>query len=275
MKKFSEKLVNSSRFEYLIMTVIILNCLLIGVETYYTNKIIHAFQLSSIYIFAFEVIVRFIASKSIKDYFSQPWNIFDFSIVLISFIPESMFHDAAMVTAIRVLRVFRVLRLLRISEEIKLIISVLIKSFSSLIYNTLFFFIFMYLFAIMGFYLFKLPTEEHASPQMIQLVEEYKQIAPNAPSVAPDPYGTLGESMFTLFRILTGEDWTDLRYNLMVARKMGIIHASETVINIYHILWFVLSAFLLLNLVLGAIINNYQIIMDEQKKKKESLEKNK
>jgi voltage-gated sodium channel len=36
--------------------------------------------------------------------------------------------------------------------------------------------------------------------------------------------------------------------------------------------WFVISAFLLLNLVVGAILNNYQVAMDEQKKEREQLE---
>lgn len=68
--------------------------------------------------------------------------------------------------------------------------------------------------------------------------------------------------MFTLFRALTGEDWTDLRYNLITASQHGVVKVSPTVITSYHILWFVLSAFLLLNLVVGAIVNNYQIAMD-------------
>jgi voltage-gated sodium channel len=91
--------------------------------------------------------------------------------------------------------------------------------------------------------------------------------------VSPDPYGSLGESMFTLFRILTGEDWTDLRYNLMAADELGLIQSSPVKITIFHVIWYILSAFLLLNLVLGAILNNYNVIMEEnrQKKKKEEM----
>ena len=73
--------------------------------------------------------------------------------------------------------------------------------------------------------------------------------------------------MFTLFRELTGEDWTDLRYNHITAYEYGYIKATPMVINIYHISWFVLAAFLLLNLVTGAILNNYQLVMEHNKEK--------
>lgn len=50
---------------------------------------------------------------------------------------------------------------------------------------------------------------------------------------------------------------------------LGVIHVSPVVINIYHISWIVLAAFLLLNLVTGAIINNYQTVKEETDTKKE------
>ena len=82
--------------------------------------------------------------------------------------------------------------------------------------------------------------------------------------------GTLHESMFTLFRILTGEDWTDVRYNLIAASDIGLIDISKPIITFYHVLWFCVSAFLLLNLLVGAILNNYSVVreeMDNQSKK--------
>jgi ABC-type iron transport system FetAB permease component len=66
-----------------------------------------------------------------------------------------------------------------------------IRSLSTLLYNGLFFSVFMYLFAVIG---------------------------------------------ITLFCVLTGEDWTDLRYNLVLV---------------------------------GAILNNYQVVMAELKEKRE------
>ena len=268
MKEKLKKLTTASSFEIFIIGVILVNSTLIGVETYTSAPWIHVIQKIALYIFTLEIVMRWFARDSIKGFFTDAWNVFDLSIVLISFIPESLFTDVSMITAIRVLRVFRILRLFRAAPEIKLIVSVLIKSFSALIYNALFFFIFLYLFSVMGVTLFKLPAPKTADTATKTMLIEYYEKAPNAPTIAPDPYGTLDETMFTLFRILTGEDWTDLRYNLTLAHDLGLIHSSSTVVTAYHIIWFVLSAFLMLNLLVGAILNNYQVIMEEQRVKK-------
>jgi len=268
MKQFSRKLVSSKQFELFIIFVILVNSVLIGVETYTKTSLIVNIQQLALYIFTFEIIARWIARDSVKGFFTDGWNVFDLSIVLVSYVPETLFANASMIAGLRVLRVFRVLRLLRTATEIKLIIAVLVRSFSALTYNAIFFFIFMYLFSIIGVSLFKIPDAESATPEIALQIEAYKILAPNAPETAPDPYSNLGETMFTLFRILTGEDWTDIRYNLIVASKMGLIHVSETVVTTYHVLWFVLAAFLMLNLLVGAILNNYQVIMEQQKQEK-------
>ncbi len=261
-----KKILFHKAFEWFIAGVIIVNCTFIGVETYFKSPIISIIQNIALGIFTVEIILRWLAKENIKNFFSDSWNIFDLLIVLISYIPESLFENSTIVTTIRVLRVFRIFRLLRAFPELKLMTSVLIRSLSALFYNGLFFFIFMYLFAIIGITLFKLPDAATADAHKVKALTEYKIQVPNAPGISPDPYGSLGETMFTLFRILTGEDWTDLRYNLVQASKMNVIDVNETIITIYHVSWFVVATFLLLNLLIGAILNNYQIVMEEHKK---------
>lgn len=259
------RITTNKLFELAIIAVIIINSILIGVETYYNDDTIRTVQKLILGIFTIEIILRYIAADGIKNFITNGWNLFDLSLVLIGYIPETMFSDASTMMALRVLRVFRVLRLLRTSKELKVIITVLMRSFSSMFYNVVLFIIFIYLYAIIGVGLFKLPTPEHMTAEEKISYEQFMQVAPNSPANSPDPFGTLGEAMFTLFRELTGEDWTDLRYNHVTASEYGIIKVSPAVINIYHISWFVLAAFLLLNLVTGAIINNYQTVMDENK----------
>ena len=271
IKKLSKKLVDNKLFEFLIVGVIIINSILIGVETYIVTPTILLVQHIILGIFTFEIIVRFIARTDTKSFFKSGWNMFDLSLVLISYLPESLFEGSSTIMVIRILRIFRVLRLLRASEEIKLIVAVLSKSFSALFYNGVFFGIFIYLFAIIGYSLFNLPDYDSLSPEMQVKYNEYLEVAPNSPVSSPDPYGTLSESSFTLFRALTGDDWADLRYNLVKANEFGLVHTSPFVITVFHVVWFILAAFLLLNLVVGAIVNNYQVIMEESRKKKELL----
>lgn len=275
IKQLCRNLIEKRWFEVAIVIVILVNSLLIGVETYTTTPAILLIQHIILGIFTFEIVVRFIARKDIKSFFKSGWNVFDLSLVLVSYIPEGIFEGSSMIMVVRILRVFRVLRLLRTSEEIKLIIAVLSKSFSALFYNGVFFFIFLYLFAIIGVSMFKMPEYENLTEADKVKYTELMTIAPNSPECSPDPYGTLSESMFTLFRALTGEDWTDLRYNLIKAHEYGFIDASPLTITSFHVVWFVLAAFLLLNLVVGAIVNNYQVIMEESRREKERLEKEK
>lgn len=272
IKGICKSLTTAKWFEFSIIAVILINSILIGVETYTDDATIKLIQQIILGIFTIEIVLRFIAADSIKSFFTDGWNIFDLTLVIIGYIPETMFANASMTMALRVLRVFRVLRLLRTAKEIKVIITVLIRSFSAMFYNVILFFIFVYLYAIIGVGLFKLPDPNKLTGEDKVHYEQFMEIAPNAPTNSPDPFGSLGEAMFTLFRELTGEDWTDLRYNHITASELGVIQVSPTTINIYHISWFVLAAFLLLNLVTGAIINNYQTVKEESDRKENKQE---
>lgn len=122
-------------FEITIIAVILVNSVLIGVETYTKNHTIETIQHIILVIFTVEIILRYIAADGVKDFFTNGWNVFDLSLVLIGYIPESLMPNASMMMAVRVLRVFRVLRLLRTSKELKIIITVLMRSFSAMFYN--------------------------------------------------------------------------------------------------------------------------------------------
>ncbi len=239
-------LVNSLSFAIWINLIIVINATLIGIETYHTSAMIAYTQKIILGIFTIEIALRFIGRTSTKAYFSDGWNLFDIFIVSISYIPDSLFENSAALSVFRIMRVFRILRLVKTLPELKVIVSVLLRSLKSLGYTFILLFIFMYMYAIMGVILFK------GGP-----------VAANGPLLgptSPDPYGTITESFFTLFRIMTGEDWTDLRYNLLGGQVAG---ATDWLITAYHVSWLGLSAFLLINLVVGAVVNNYDQVMDE------------
>ncbi len=273
IKERAKQISTNKWFELSIIIVILINSVLIGVELYTNDPTIKLIQQIILGIFTVEIIIRFIAADSIGSFFKDGWNVFDLSLVLIGYIPETIVPNASVMMALRVLRVFRILRLLRTNKEVKLIVNVLIKSIPSMFYNMLLFLIFMYLYAVAGVSLFKLPNPDTLTGQAKVEYAKFLEEAPNAPTNSPDPYGDLAEASFTLFRLMTGEDWTDLRYNLITASEHNLIPISPTAITTYHVSWFALAAFLLLNLVTGAIINNYQVAIEEREKRKK--EKNK
>lgn len=239
-KKF-HALVESIPFIIMINSVIVINAVLIGIETFYFSPVIIMIQKTIVFVFVLEIVIRWIGKESVAAYLTNGWNIFDVVIVSCAFIPESLFDNSAALSVFRIIRVFRILRLVKTIPELQVIVAVLLKSIKSLTYTGMLFGIFMYMYSVLGVILFRLPQ------------------AASSPAT-PDPYGSISEGFFTLFRILTGEDWTDLRYNLL-----GVAHVPDWVVTGYHVSWMAVSAFLLVNLVVGAVVNNYEQVMQETK----------
>lgn len=267
----AKQIVGKKWFETCIGIIIVINAVLIGIETYTNNNILRIIQGIILFIFTIEIVLRFMAANNIKSFFSCGWNIFDLMLVLIGYIPDlnllayfNIYLDGSSVMAFRIVRVFRVLRLIRVNEEIKTIIAVLAKSLKTIWYSSMLIVIFVYIFAIIGVELFRLPKVETMTEEQKVLYEEYCAIAPNAPQNSPDPFINVGEAMYTLFREITGDDWTDIRYNQITASKLGLIRVSPVIITIYHLLWFVIAAYVLLNIVVAAIVNNYQVIREKE-----------
>ena len=262
-----QKITTSRLFESSIMVVIFINCIVIGLETYNRNYIYDLINTVCLIIYTIEILMRFVGRSSLKQFFTNGWNIFDLLVVVVSYIPDDISANSGVVAAVRVLRIFRILRLFKANMELRLIISVMIRSMRALTYNAIVMLIFMYVFAVAGTLFFKVPEAHDLEPTQAKVLSEYVQSAANMPLNSDDPYGNLNEAMFTLLRIMTGEDWTDIRYNLVTASRLHLIPVAPWVVTFFHVLWYVFAAFLLINLVVGAVINNYQMIMDEEKKR--------
>ena len=235
---------NDDNFNYLVLALIVLNSILIGVETSYTNSLITITQHVIIILFVFELIIRWLGKDSVGKYFRDGWNWFDIVIVSSSLIPFGFLGGHQdLIIVFRILRVFRIFRSIRVIPELQLIATVLLKSLESLACTAGLTFIFMYVYAIIGVTLFR--------------SDNYSEM-PNASlnPTNPDPYGNLGEAFFTLFRIVTGEDWTDVRYNLL-----NTTATSNFIVTFYHVSWMFLASFLLVNLIMGAVVNNYDKVV--------------
>jgi len=245
------QLIKTNTFAYVITSVIILNAILVGLELSYENYLLTAIQNFCIFFFIAEIILRWLGKASVIDYVKNGWNWFDIIIVGTSIIPPSYLQEVEVMSAFRVLRVFRVLRLLKAFPSVKLMARVLIKSLGSLIQAVVFLLIFMYLYSLIGVILFK--GEIFVS---------------NLDGIQIDPFGTIGEAIFSLFRVTTGEDWTDLRYDLMNSSR------SNLVVNLYFVSWMILSAFLLINIIIGAIVNNYDLEYNKAKEEEQDSKLN-
>ena len=242
------KIAHADWFSNFITAIIIVNATLIGVQTEVHNIVIEGVQHVILWIFLIEIIIRFFGRNSTEDYVNNYWNWFDIIIVAIAVIPSDWFADGPALSALRVARVFRVIRMFKAFPELLLLVKVLLRSFKSVYFACLLLLVFMYMYSVIGVTLFRgVTTVETAHSETF------------------DPFGNIAEAFFSLFRVTTGEDWTDLRYDLMGEGE------DYFLVNTYFITWYVLSAFLLINIVFGAIINNYEIVYNEEIEK-EKLE---
>jgi voltage-gated sodium channel len=227
------RLVESASFNNFIVGVILLNAVLIGLGTYLTDeatlRTIARIESICVVIYFVEIVLRFIGRESTSAFFRDGWNIFDILIVAAAFVPAAN----GVGPVLRILRVFRVLRLVKTIPELRLIVSVLLRSVVSMKYVALLATILFYVYAVIGVKLFG--ASDH----------------PMRPY-----FSSIHEACFTLFRILTGDDWTQMRYELAQAgHPLGAFTA-------YQVSWIVVATFLLVNLIVGAVINNYQKVQD-------------
>ena len=176
------KIKESRIFQFIVISIIILNAITIGVNTYdlsdLTKKLINYLDYSITVFFVIEIIIRFIGEPNKKDFFKSGWNIFDSTIVLISLIP---IPNNSSFLLLRLLRVFRVLRIISVIPELKKIIEALLNSVKRVFYVSLLLFIILYIYATIGSILFS--------------------------DDIPERWSDLGVSMITLFQVLTLSSW--------------------------------------------------------------------
>ncbi|MGK0177013.1 MAG: voltage-gated sodium channel, partial [Lentimonas sp.] len=178
-----KKLAQAKWFSNFITIVILINAILIGVQTEIHSLVIENIQSVILVIFVIEIFIRFTGRESTKDYFSNYWNLFDITIVIIALIPTSIFADGAALSALRVARVFRVIRMFKAFPELQLLVKVLLRSFQSVYFACLLLLVFMYMYSVIGVTLFRgLTTVETAH------------------SDTTDPFGNVLEGFFSLFR---------------------------------------------------------------------------
>ena len=229
-------------FTLFITFLIVINCLLISIELDYPNPLVIRIQEIIVYLFLIEILVRWFGRKNNSEYFSDKWNYFDVFLVALAFVPEDAIKNPELLTSLRILRVFRVFRLIKAFPELQIVSRVLFRSISSLTSVCFLMMIIMYLYSIMGVILFR------GKSQVVTGIGN-----------AGDPFGNVLEAMFSMFRVLTGEDWTDLRYDLLVGQS----EQGQFLITTFFISFYVIAAFLLINLVVGAVCNNYDTVVQD------------
>lgn len=216
------RVLESTAGQYTITTVILLNALILGLETDAGimadwGGILIFLDTLCLGVFVVELLLRFAVYR--RHFWVSGWNWFDLLVVLIALVPGT-----GPFSVLRSLRVLRVLRLLTVLPGLKRVITAFLHALPGLGGVLSVLAVFFYVAAVLTTNLF---GETH-----------------------PQWFGSMGASLFTLFQVMTLESWS-----MGVVRPLMEEHPWAW---LFFVPFIVLATFTILNLFIGIIVSTMQ-----------------
>ncbi|MEV0587163.1 ion transporter [Nonomuraea sp. NPDC050310] len=216
----------SAGFQRFLITVILVNAATLGLETFPEvmagyGTALHVIDHVALYVFVAELAAKIWVYR--RQFFRDPWNLFDATIVAIALAPT-----AGQLSVLRSLRILRALRLLSVVPSLRRVVAALLRAMPGMSSIVVLLSLVLYVAAVMA-------------------TKLYGQ-------TAPDSFGSLQTSLFTLFQTMTGEAWPD------IAREVMAEHPSAW---IFFVLFILVCSFVVLNLFMAVVVS----AMDEESKR--------
>ncbi|WP_046730334.1 ion transporter [Streptomyces humi] len=210
-------------FALTVFAVILLNAALLGVETYSGAVAQWHFWLrlaehACLAAFTAEILLRLAAhADRPRDFFRDPWNLFDLAVVLCAFLPVVRENT----TVLRLLRLARVLRTARFLPQLRIVLVAVARSLPGTLSFLLVGALLLYVYAMVGWVFFG--THD------------------------PDHYGSIGRAVLTLFLLMTLDGIGDaVHAGLEISRWSLAYYASYVLI----------ASFVLVNVLIGVVITS-------------------
>lgn len=220
--------VASRAFHDTILGLIVLNAVLLGLETYpdvrqAAGPLIHAADRVILWLFTAELAARAAAAGSLRTFWKDPWHRFDAAVVAVGWTPGAQF-----LTVIRLFRLLRVLRTITLFPSLRRLVGAVLRSLPALgnvglVLGGLF-----YVYGTAGTFLYA--------------------------EAAPQYFGSLHRSLLTLFAVITLEDWLAI---------MGAVSPAHPWAWAYFISFIVLGTFVALNSFIAVIVAQMERLDDE------------
>ncbi|XP_062842556.1 calcium channel, voltage-dependent, L type, alpha 1S subunit, a [Trichomycterus rosablanca] len=279
-------IVTSCYFEYLMFLLIMLNTMCLGMQ--HCNQSEHITHLSDMLnviftvLFTVELILK-VAAFKVKGYFGDPWNVFDFVIVVGSIVdvilseinvalaaqgglycltgceevnPMQEIADSenmsVSITLFRLFRVMRLVKLLNRFEGIRNLLWTFIKSFQALPYVALLIVMLFFIYAVIGMQVFG----------KIALIDGTVINRNNN-------FQTFPQAVLLLFRCATGEGWQEVMLGCLYGQrcdpKSDYLPGEEFTCGsgfavLYFMSFYMLCAFLIINLFVAVIMDNFDYL---------------
>ena len=223
-------LIESSGFQRSITALILINAAILGLETSaramaVAGDLLIALDRAIIALFAAEILAKLCVYR--RRFFSDPWNLFDFTVVAISLVPAS-----AAFSVLRALRVLRILRLVSVVPSMRKVVQALLQAIPGMGSVVALLALLYYVFAVMATKLFG--------------------------AVFPEWFGSIGAAAYSLFQIMTLESWS-----MGIVRPVMEVYPFAWAFFVPFIL---ITSFAVLNLFIAIIVNAMQSQHDAENK---------
>ena len=220
----------SARVQRVITGLIVVNAATLGLETSdavmkVAGPALETLDRSILAVFVLELLAK-ISGRGLA-FFRRGWNIFDLLVVGIAIVPA-----AGALSVLRALRILRVLRLISVVPQMRQVVESLVFALPGLG-------------AIMGVLILLFYVSAVLATKLFG-------------GGVPELFGTIGDSLFTLFQIMTLEGWAD------IARDMEAMYPWAWMFFVPYIL---ITTFTMLNLFIAIIVNAMQSQVEAEQKK--------
>lgn len=214
-------LIEHPAFDRAIVALIVVNSLALGLETSSAMAALFGgwlavFDRAVVGVFAAELLLRVWVYRG--RFFLDPWRVFDAVVIGIALLPTG-----GAFSVLRALRVLRVLRLVSMVPSMRGVVTALLNALPGMASILGLMALVLYVSAVMATKLFA--------------------------ATAPEFFGSLGASLFTLFQVMTVEGWPDIARPIM---------AQSPYAWIFFVVYLLIATFMVLNLFIAVVVNAMQ-----------------
>jgi voltage-gated sodium channel len=219
------RLVLSAAFQRTVVALILLNAVTLGLETSDAvmegwGGLLLAADRALLWAFTAELALRIYAFRG--RFFRDPWALFDLAVVAIAWVPAT-----GSLSVLRALRVLRVLRLVTAVPSLRHVVEAMLAALPGMGSIVLLMLLLFYVFGVMATKLYG--------------------------GSLPDRFGDLGTSFFTLFQLMTLDDWANIVKPAM---------EEDAVAWLFFLTFIVVSTFVVLNLFVAVIVESIQSLRE-------------
>jgi len=220
-------IVESRGFTLAVTLVIAVNAVTLGLETWpaamqAAGPLLLALDTLALWFFTVEIGLKLWLYRG--RFFRDPWNVFDFLIVAVAWVPTT-----GPLSVLRALRIVRALRLLSIVPQMRTVIGALFRALPGMGSVIAVLALVFYVAAVMATKLFG--------------------------AEFPDWFGSIGASMYSLFQIMTLESWS-----MGIVRP---VMEQQPLAWLFFVPFIIVTSFAVLNLFIALIVNSMQSMQSE------------